>query len=513
MTQPKNQRLPVRSWQLDKRMSECRFSQASVWTSRSIQPINTPVLLLNPLALLRQSSACAASPTFAIGDLGSWRTRTMPPVELSTWVVYAVNFSVVIALVLFVSALRDILVVLRDWCGFGDAKTYEEEYEGDSVTATEGITQKENASNMHANKIPISPEERIPMLERQVAELQRRLFEVERNANIPASAAAGAGVGPAMPAGSAPPPPPPPPPILHSSKDPVPLKQANGKSKVTHEEASAAPSMQDVLRELFQSQRKVVQLVSPRKNYLHKRLGGVKPVNSPLRKSTTAQWLTEKPSARSDAPSQSKALQSLKAIASQVATAYEVKDSGYKDIIAERENAAVRLEMDRAGATTPPLIANSAESHCLVNDSCNVNDALEGFAQVEDNSHDDSPRPDRVSKQGLPEQKLESNKENSLPSKLLTPQKHPFMEADLAKDIALVRLRKTNIPRSPGGTTLIPQRRTPPRPITSSTEHALARIAVISLKEKFNQAYPRRDEDEVRAASHVDDGQVEDPFA
>ncbi|KND03202.1 uncharacterized protein SPPG_02259 [Spizellomyces punctatus DAOM BR117] len=433
----------------------------------------------------------------------------MPPIEPSTWVVYAVNFSMVIALVLFVSALRDILVVLRDWCGFGDTKTYEEEYEGDSVTVsqeTAGITQTENAFNMHANKSPISPEERIPMLERQVAELQRRLFELERNANIPACAAAGTGVGPAMPAGFAPPPPPPPPPIVQSSKDPVPLKQSNGKPKGTHEEAAAAPSMQDVLRELFQSQRKVVQLVSsPRKNYLHKRLGGMKPVNSPLRKSTTAQWLTEKPTGRLDAPSQSKALQSLKAIASQVATAYEVKDSG---IIAERENAAVHLEMDRAGVTTPPLIANSAESHCLVNDSCNVDDPLEGFTQVDDNSSDDSPRPDGVSRQGLSEQKMGSNKENSLPSKLAAPQKHPFMEGDLAKDIALVRLRKTNIPRSPGGTTLIPQRRTPPRPITSSTEHAF-----ISLKEKFNQAYPRRDEDEGRTVSHVDDGQVEDPFA
>ncbi|KAI8999512.1 hypothetical protein BC832DRAFT_215332 [Gaertneriomyces semiglobifer] len=45
-----------------------------------------------------------------------------------------------------------------------------------------------------------------------------------------------------------------------------------------------------------------------------------------------------------------------------------------------------------------------------------------------------------------------------------------FRSETLARDIAVTRLKPTGIPRSPGGTTLIPQRRPASKPPTATEE-------------------------------------------
>ncbi|KAI8913081.1 hypothetical protein DFJ77DRAFT_466700 [Powellomyces hirtus] len=370
---------------------------------------------------------------------------------VSAWVAYAVPLALTISSLLLLTLVRDVLYWTWVWCGFGLIVADDEELE-------EEVAQVDFGGSINGVSTG-SMAERLIFLENQLREAQSRIAVLERS-EVVVPGVAGIPTGP-------PPPPPPAPPVMNTDNS---LKiQVNDHKRRAVEAIPAAATMNDVLQEMFQVQRKVVNLISPRKAYLHKAVNQTKYAPSPLKRNMTAEWLVKASS--DDGAQGSKALNNLKALRAQLNAAYERKTDN------KTNGASSTLVHDPAGVaqTVLPSTADAAEV------------AFVG-------ANKELPQAPITT----PESKAQNEDKENLDGqdKHAADSKNPMAEGEFAKNVTMSRLRKTNIPRSPGGTTLIPQRKTSRRTLHESD--------FAELKDKFKKAY---------APDDVSKTNNEDPFA
>ncbi|KAJ3170515.1 hypothetical protein HDU87_008750 [Geranomyces variabilis] len=332
--------------------------------------------------------------------------------QQSPWVAYAGLVLATTAAFLVPALLADLLVFLWKWFGLSapadDDEEEEEAVEGEAIVA--------------------NVERRFAELQQQLSEAQRRIGYLEKHSMNPSASV--------LP----PPPPPPAPPVMQidSSLKIVQSSDANAKRRAVQPEV-AQTSMGAVLQELFNVQKRVVDIISPRKEFYSPRTkylikdksaASTKPPDSLLRRNLAAEWAPLQPSKLSQvetvhasptttapAPAPpSKALENIKNVKAAMNAAYNRKPSP--------ESAVHNPSAVPKGLT--PAVANAVEVKTAEKDL-----PVTPTKRVETLEND----PDQSSAEA----------------------KDPMAEVDFTK--AMSRLRPTNIPRSPGGTTLIPQRK------------------------------------------------------
>ncbi|KAJ3152349.1 hypothetical protein HDU86_005878 [Geranomyces michiganensis] len=380
----------------------------------------------------------------------------------SPWVAYAGLVLATTAAFLLPTLLGDLLVFLWKWCGLSGPEDDAEEEEAimgnNNIIAPGSQVTGTSSSDM---------ERRFAELQQQLCEAQRRIGYLESSSMTQA------------PASGPPPPPPPAPPIMNTDTS-LKIVQSDSKRRAVQPEV-AQTSMGAVLQELFNVQKKVVDIISPRKEfysprtkYLNKSKMSKPPVDSPLRRNLAAEWAPQpsKLSQIETASPPSKALENIKNVKAAMNAAYNRKPSP--------ESAVHNPGAVPKGLT--PAVANAVEV------------AVAKELPV---------TPVKKDENGLERQSVEA--------------KDPMAEGDLSK--VMSRLRPTNIPRSPGGTTLIPQRKGSRKTLHESDCMLflqdvslvlwdallifLGDSTVAQLKEKFKTSYTSSSEAESTSAKEA----------
>ncbi|KAJ3189804.1 hypothetical protein HDU85_000088 [Gaertneriomyces sp. JEL0708] len=401
----------------------------------------------------------------------------------SPWPKYAVGTALIFGSILLTALVWDIAVGVWNWCGFGPMPVEEAEVQS-VIDSTEWQEQ---------SGVRLSPEERIVMLEKKLDFLQRRVIALE--SRPPPTA-------PTTP-NAAPPPPPPPPPLPISERDPLEaLKQKTSirRDEVIIKDNSSEPAtMHEVLQELFKVQRKVVNFISPRKSYMQKRLITRQPsASSPLRKSSASTSATvAKPSKlsltgnRRQTRSVTRAMEEAEAIA----------PGGRKPFAANDDRTMSSLVTTGASRTKPPDTTVRMDNHRWIDAETEVEDKENGSNKSMDSlmpPRDSEVVKDQTASVGEQHPRTLVPSTNKATGSMSSGGPKRLPSETLARDIAVMRLKPTGIPRSPGGTTLIPQRRPASKPPTATEE------AFRSLKEKFKRAYPKDEDHDARIADSAE---------
>ncbi|KAI8826240.1 uncharacterized protein EV422DRAFT_159156 [Fimicolochytrium jonesii] len=382
---------------------------------------------------------------------------TLPPLDtydkttqiiMSAWVNYAAISTTVLLGFVATALTWDVLKGTWRWWGFvGGSDADDEEVETKDIGASDDESGKQMAVIVEKQ----NEAEKIAALEANVAYLQSRLSSLESVIPVPETT------------GLPPPPPPPLPPVIPTDTSLKIDAQAKGKRNQMNGVAEQ-PMMGDLLQELCRVQRKVVQYISPRKQYMSKK-APASYVESPLKRvAASAGSLPARPRSVSNtsstssgsASSSSRPLETLKRMKSQLASTYGPTSDAESPFEAPQSVAIAAEPIEPTSTPTPS-----------------------------EDKENDLPTPPSFSTKPLTENTSTNAQDAS----------------DLAKEAMYARLRKTNIPRSPGGTTLIPQRRTSarlagaPAPAAPSTAGVTGikgsgTETLLSLKDKFQKAYP-----------------------
>ncbi|KAJ3151996.1 hypothetical protein HDU89_001643 [Geranomyces variabilis] len=365
--------------------------------------------------------------------------------QQSPWVAYAGLVLATTAAFLLPALVADLLVFLWKWFGLSapadDDEEEEEKLEAEAIVAPASRLAGTSSSDM---------ERRFAELQQQLSEAQRRIGYLENNTM-------NAGAASRLP----PPPPPPAPPVMQIASSLKIVQSSSDAAKRRAVPEVAQTSMGAVLQELFNVQKRVVDIISPRKEFYSPRTkylnkdrsaASAKPPDPSLRRNLVAEWAPLQPSKLSHietvraSPSPtstistpppappSKALENIKNVKAAMNAAYNRKPS--PESMVHNPSAVPR------GFT--PAVANAVEVKTVEKDL-----------------------------PVTPTKKVEA--ENDSDRQSCAEAKDPMAEVDFTK--AMSRLRPTNIPRSPGGTTLIPQRKGSRKTLHDS-DFAL-------LKEKF----------------------------
>ncbi|KAI9100518.1 hypothetical protein DFS34DRAFT_614864 [Phlyctochytrium arcticum] len=353
---------------------------------------------------------------------------TMFPPDSTAWVSYVVGTSAIFVLSASLGMLFDIFFLLS-------ASSQVTVLELDSSAL---VPQKTTVAQGDAGDA-----DRIAFLTNRLEELEKRLKELEALRSVAAP----------------PPPPPPPPPAINAPYRKAPSASQESKPK---DSLPQEASMSDVLKELSRVQKTFTRLMSPRKKYLNKRFEPMAP--SPLRKAAATRSSLN-PSDNPFSPSlprKSEAVANMRSLSAVINKAYRPSSNLSSSLAVEGQSPLAQAAEDDVA----PVVPEHSVNRNPIRRTPDIN------IQTQDEFNSESSRPDF----GHP--------------KLATSVRLPMQ--NFAPDVALTRLKKTNIPRSPGGTTLIPQRRTPSKSTNSPQD------TLLSLKEKFQKAYGQNEEIESR---------------
>ncbi|KAJ3044644.1 hypothetical protein HDV00_001570 [Rhizophlyctis rosea] len=360
------------------------------------------------------------------------------------------------------------LARLMNWFVDKIAGTEEEEEEVAPSTVPSSPARTVQNKSFPPAAFMSSLESRLKSIESQISRIFERLESVEtRNASAASSSSAAMNTPPAqptvpLPPMGAPPPPPPPPPIMPPAPA-LQIKKRDG--TVQKEKADDQPSMAQVLRELSLVQRKVTSMISsPRSQYLRHRTTHVA-VPSLRRTAFTANEDDD------GHPNRDNNEQKPRNLSGGIVSASD-DDNGLEDDSDNELSSPLRKKSSRVNSPVPTLPSSASEQG---------ERAFGGLVGAGRHSADRTAEDERVnvmhkSMDGSARQAiLRSKLDHSIATASALPKPELFSE------MSTLKLRKTNIPRSPGGTTLIPLRK-PSR----STEDLVS-----TLKAKFARAYPQ----------------------
>ncbi|KAJ3281513.1 hypothetical protein HK104_011418 [Borealophlyctis nickersoniae] len=375
--------------------------------------------------------------------------------------------------------------------------------------------------------IPASPKGSTSPLEMRLSNLETSLSQIlekikslesSRETAFPSSSVPAPPPPPVF-AGGPPPPAPPPPPVFADS-GPLKIKKGDGAKRRMVEEEEEKPSMAQVLKELSRVQRKVVNMISsPRSAYLTNRTtGGLRSHKSTpiLRKSGlsgssigrldfTKGSVTK--GSVSDGDDHEHVPRGMPAAKPTPPPAsYDGSDEGEsnnespnspsrtakhnkaKTFDSDTGNAAIDVakgktfDSNTGNAAIGGLAGLAPADESLLKQVLKANKVIEEF---QENGHFSEATNHSAIPRLRSKASFESNDAQAALRSRLAPITGDIPKPDILQELNTVRLRKTHIPRSPGGTTLIPQRRIAPK----STEEMMS-----SLREKFAKAYPKTEE-------------------